>query len=316
VAGLSAVGEQHLDLRPRGTSGPYLTDGSVIEQRNTSTPKPFAELLAHVGSISDQLDPKQLGVIVDELATATDGGAADVRRMLEGGRLLLTGLEDVLPETTRLLENGHTTLTTVADLNDELARFGKAGRTVGATLKKSDSEIRKLLDRSPEALALLTDVITETGPTLGALTGDLNRVTKLVVERLPAFSQYLPSLTQLGNALPEVTRGGTLTALTDLYPRDMCEYDTPRRSPTIGGKPDPRLDAYCPTRGPELQQRGAYNAPRPAGDDTAGPAGRSSSGSGTSAPSTSRSTTSGQTALPQSGAANWYDSYLRWLLTS
>lgn len=321
VAGLSAAGEQHLDFRPRRTGGPYLGDGSVIDQKDTSTPKPFAELLAHVGAISDQLDPKQLGVIVDELVAATDGSAPDLRRMLTGGRLLLTGLEDVLPETTRLLENGHTTLTTISDLSDELERFGKAGKTVGATLKGSDADIRKLLDSSPQALALLADVITEIGPTLGALTGDMNRVTKLIAERLPAWGTYLPELTRFGNTLPLAINNGGVTALADLYPRDMCDYDTPRRAPTIGGSPDPRTDAYCTTYGPELQQRGAYYAPRPAGDDTAGPGARSSDGPEASTrDSTPRSASADRTAQQPSadratqrlsGPMKWYETYFQ-----
>lgn len=310
VAGLSAVGEQRIDLRPRGSGGPYLADGSVIDQKKTSTPKPFAELLAHVGSISDQLDPKQLGIIVGELAKATDGSADDVRRMLAGGRFLLTGLEDVLPETTRLLENGHTTLTTISDLSDELERFGKAGKTVGAALKGSDADIRKLLDSSPGALKLIRDVVIETGPTLGALTGDMNRVTKLIVDRLPAWSAYLPELTRLGNGLPLVIHDGALLGLADVYPRDMCEYDTPRRSPTIGGSPQARLDAYCETYGPTLQQRGSYYAPRPAGDDTAGPGTGSRSSAETATGSTSSSAPPTARAARTSSPADWVAAYL------
>lgn len=161
-------------------------------------------------------------------------------------------------------------------------------------------------------MQLLTDVITETGPTLGALTGDMNRITKLVGERLPAFSTYLPALTDLGDGIPHVVHDGALVVLADLFPRDMCDYGTPRRSPTIGGTPAPRTDRYCTTYGPELQQRGAYNAPRPGGDDTAGPGARSASGSGseTATRDTSRSTSTARAAATPTYSLDWYESYL------
>lgn len=307
VAGLSAVGEQHLDLRPRTTGGPYLANGAKIEQGQTHTPRPFAELLAHVGSISDQLDPEQLSIVVDELAKATDGGADDVRRILTGGRFLLTGLEDVLPETVRILDNGHTTLNTVADLTDELQRLGAAGKKIGATLKASDGDIRALLDASPKTLDLVRDIVVKDGPSLGALFGDLSNVTGMVSRRIPAFSEYLPGLIAVGNALPIVSRDGQLYAIADPYGKPMCDYGTPRRSPTIGGSPDPYTNGHCKERRPDMQQRGAYNAPRPGGE-TAG-------GSGSEAASTG-STSARTQAKAQSSqdATSWVDGYLGMVL--
>lgn len=300
VAGLSAVGEQHLDLRPRSTGGPYLSDGARIAERDTHTPRPFAELLTHVGAISDQLEPRKLGIIVDELAAATDGTAPDLRRILTGGRYLLTGLEDVLPETVNILRDGHTTLTTVADLTDELERFGAAGRTVGAALRKGDKDIRELLDSSPSALRLVTDVLEESGPRLGTLFGEVGQVTRLVNRRLPAFASYLPTLTEAGDKLPDAAHDGGLHVAADIFPRPMCDYGTPRRAPTIGGSPDPRLDGRCTTYGPDLQQRGAYNAPRPGGAE---PRTESTGGQ-----------TSQRTLDAEPGPAEWYAGYVRRLL--
>ena len=43
VANRSAIGEQYVDLRPDTDEGPFLTDGSVIEQDRTEVPIPVAE---------------------------------------------------------------------------------------------------------------------------------------------------------------------------------------------------------------------------------------------------------------------------------
>lgn len=42
VASLSSVGEQYVDLRPTCTGGPYLANGSVIDQADTTVPAPVA----------------------------------------------------------------------------------------------------------------------------------------------------------------------------------------------------------------------------------------------------------------------------------
>ncbi|WP_020668785.1 MCE family protein [Amycolatopsis nigrescens] len=271
VANLSAAGEQYLDFRPRTDAGPFLTGGATVEQRDTSTPTPFAQLMVHLGDLSGQVEPGRLDVIVTELAKAFSGSGPQLRRILTGGEFLLTGLEEVLPETVRILDNGRITLDTVAGLRDELDRFGTAGRTLGAQLRASDPEIRQLLDASPDAFKLVDGLIAENKPTMAALLGDLGTVSEIVSVRKEAIGEFLPGLTGLGDSLAGVVRNGALQIAADIYPRAACDYDTPRRPPTEAGSPAPRLYRYCTDTAPDLQQRGAVNAPRPPGDDTAGP---------------------------------------------
>ena len=57
----------------------------------------------------------------------------------------------------------------------------------------------------------------------------------------------------------------------DIYPRYACDYGTPRRPPSSADYPEPFMYTYCRDDDPAVLIRGAKNAPRPAGDDTAGP---------------------------------------------
>jgi phospholipid/cholesterol/gamma-HCH transport system substrate-binding protein len=272
VANLSAAGEQYLDFRPRRDAGPFLADGSTVDERDTGTPTPFAQLMAHVGAVSDQVDPKKVDVVVTELSKAFGGSGPQLQRILSGGEFLLAGLEQVLPETVRTLDNGRISLDTFAAMRPDLQRLGTAGTSLGDELRATDPEIRRLLDASPGAFAQVDDLIRQNKPTMAALLGDLSTVSEVVTLRTPAIGAFLPGLTDLGNSLAGVVRNGALQTVADLYPRGGCDYGTPRRPPTIPGSPPPRLNEYCTDRGPTLQQRGAYNAPRPPGDDTAGPA--------------------------------------------
>jgi len=129
VANLSAAGEEYLDFRPRVDHGPYLADGSRIDARETRTPIPFPKVLADVTALSEQIDPKQVTVVVDELQRAFGDSAPDIQRIIDGGDFLLAGLDKALPNTVNALRNGRVVLGTVSDLRGELIRFsGEIGR--------------------------------------------------------------------------------------------------------------------------------------------------------------------------------------------
>lgn len=271
VAALSAAGEQFLDVRPRTDTGPFLADGAVIAERDTRTPVQFGKLITTVDNLTQQLDPERLGVVVGELRQAFDGSAPDLARIIDGGEVLITGLDGVLPETVRTLRNGRVVVGTLSDLRDEIGRLGTAGRGFTATVREADPVLREVLQTSPETLALLSDVVRVEGPTFGALLGDLATAGEVVAARLPAIGEFLPELSRVGPAAAAVARDGTVYSILDLEPRPSCSYGTPRRPPTVGGSPPPRIYRYCTLDGPTLQQRGSTNVPRPPGDGTADP---------------------------------------------
>lgn len=271
IANLSAAGEQYLDFRPHADAGPYLANGSKIAEARTSTPVPFAQLLESVDNVVKQVDTTTLKRVVDELDLAFSGSAPDLRRILDGGAYMLSGLTEVLPETSRLLGNAPVVLGTVADLSDELTRFTAAGQSLGQTLTKADPTINQLLTDAPETLGILDKVVTENGPSLAALLGDLSTVSQVLVDRRPAISEYLPRLVDAGNAVSGWVRDGAVVVIADVFPREVCDYGSPRHQPSNVDVPPPLLYEYCSRTNPELQQRGSGNAPRPPGDNTNGP---------------------------------------------
>lgn len=271
VADLSAAGEQYLDFRPRTDAGPFLADGAVIDQRRTSTPVPFSQVITQVSALAGQVEPAQARTVVDELSRAFGGSAPDVQRVLDGGDLLLAGLEETLPNTVAALRQGRVVLEAVDDLRGPLLDLAPHARNLTGTLRDADPTVRELLTDSPEALALIGDVVRDNGPSVAALLGDLATSTQVVAQRLPAIGEFLPGLSRLGPSATTVVRGGKVAVLADVYPRPTCDYGTPRRSPAIGGSPPPRIYRYCEQTGPRLQQRGSTNVPRPTGDDTARP---------------------------------------------
>ncbi|GAA5160360.1 MlaD family protein [Pseudonocardia eucalypti] len=271
VANLSPAGEQYLDFRPRTDQGPFLADGAVIDQRQTRLPVPFPQVVGNVTQLAMQVDPDNVRTLVGELAKGLRDTSQATQRTLDGTDYLLAGLEGVLPQTVGLLRNSQTVLGTFNDLRPEFRGFSQHARGATGALRDGDPALRDLLDEAPGALDLVDDVVRKDGPDVGELLGDLATFSQIAADRLPAMRQVLPGLIRVGKAAPSAVQGNQITALADLYPRPVCDYGTPRRLPTIGGSPPPRIYRYCTVDQPRLQQRGAQYAPRPRGDDTAGP---------------------------------------------
>ncbi|MGQ0482104.1 MAG: MlaD family protein [Pseudonocardia sp.] len=271
VASLSAAGEQYLDFRPRTDGGPFLADGAVVQEPATRTPVPFSQVISQITRLAEQVDPVQVAAVVAEMERAFGGAAPDIQRVIDGGDLLLAGLEESLPNTVGALRNGRVVLDAAYDLRGDLADFSGNARSLSGTLRDADPTVRELLTDSPESLALIQDVVRENGPSVAALLGDLGTTTDVVALRLPALGEFLPGLSLLGPAGTAALRGTKIATLVDTYPRPTCDYGTPRRAPTIGGSPAPRINLFCEQTGPRSQQRGSANVPRPRGDDGAGP---------------------------------------------
>ena len=104
------------------------------------------------------------------------------------------------------------------------------------------------------------------------LLGSLTTTSQLLYLRVPALNALFPNYrTSVLDALGSVMHDNGLWATGDIYPRYACDYGTPRRPPSSADYPEPFLYTYCRDDHPGVLVRGAKNAPRPAGDDTAGP---------------------------------------------
>lgn len=273
VAGLSAVGEQYLDFRPRVSGGPYLATGAVLDDRSRTTmPTPFPDFVSNLNNAAQQADPAKLRTIVNELMAGYDGAAPDTKQILDDGDYLLTGLESILPQTVRLIGNARTLFNLAESQSGNGALIVTGADKLVGVVAKADPVLRKLLDEGPEAVALGQDLLAKNGGRIQQVIKDVGPLSSTLGSHVSALSALFPSLTGAAEALPYLVSEGGLQAIADIYPRPSCDYNTPRRPPTEGGFPPPFVNRYCTEQGPILQQRGSQNAPRPPGDDTARPA--------------------------------------------
>lgn len=271
VSGLSAAGEQYIDFEPESAAGPYLTNGEVVARDRASTPVPISTMLADADGMLAQTDPAKLAVIKKELSL-TGEGPQKLTDIVEGGSFLLSTLDSVLPQTTSLLKTSRVVLTMFSDVNSGMAATASNIDKTMAGINRMDGGYRTLLEQAPGLLSGIDGVYDDNSETMVGLLGNLTTAAQLLYVRTPALNALFPNYRGSAlEALSTIIREDGLWATADIYPRYTCDYGTPRRVPSAADFPEPFLYGYCRDTDPSVLVRGARNAPRPPGDDTAGP---------------------------------------------
>jgi virulence factor Mce-like protein len=271
VSGLSAAGEQYIDFEPSSNNGPFLSGGSVVPRDQATTPIPISQLLADADGMLAQTDPRKLDLIKKELSLS-DEGPRKLTDIIDGGTFLLSTLDSVLPQTVSLLKSSRVVLTMLSDVNNGMAT---ASTNLDKVLKGINPMIggyRQLVDQAPGMLSSVDGIFDDNSDTMVGLLGNLVTTAQLLYVRVPALNALFPNYRgSTVEAVGTAIRENGLWATGDIYPRYTCDYGTPRRVPSAGDYPEPFLYGYCRDTDQSVLVRGAANAPRPPGDDTAGP---------------------------------------------
>jgi virulence factor Mce-like protein len=271
VSGLSAAGEQYIDFDGGDGRSPFMAEGSDVALGRTAVPVTMADLLAHSDGMLKQIDTDKLNLIKKELSLSKDG-PQKLSDIVEGGTFLLSALDGVLPQTTSLLNTTRVALQLVADKNEGMTVAAANLDEVFGGVSQMTGGFRVLTEQAPKSLAEIDTLIADNSDTMVSLLGDLTTLSELLYLRVPALNALFPS--HRGSVLDSFSgilhdNGFWLTV--DFYPRYSCDYGTPRRPPSTAHYPEPFMYTYCLDDDPAVLIRGAKNAPRPAGDDTAGP---------------------------------------------
>lgn len=271
VSALSPAGEQFLDFRPPDSHGPFLADGTTIGQDQTAVPVSLTRILEDSHGVAAQLDTKKLSAMLTELRVGRQG-PQKLAAILDSGVFLVSTLDSVLPQTVSVLHNSRVVLTTLADVNTGLRHTTHDLQQVLNGVNAMEGGYRTLVDRGRAQLADVDNLIADNRPTMVQLLGNLTTIAQLSYVRVPALKALFP--TDRGSvleALSSIFHDGGIWGIADIYPRYGCDYNLPRRSPTQPDFVEPYRYTYCANSDPAVLVRGARNAPRPPGDDTAGP---------------------------------------------
>ncbi len=206
----SGVGEQYVDLRPAGM-GPSLKDNSVIQRDHTHLPVQTYELLHNVDALVRTVDPKDLGVVIDELDKGLSGTGPDLQSLLDSNKRILDSLDQTYPETIQLLNNSRTVLDTQVDEAPTFREFSHNLASLTDELKKGDGDVRSLLNTTPGALDQGNDLFDRLEPTLPTLLANGAVTGQVLSSRVPQLRQMLISYPILvGGAFTAAPGDGTV----------------------------------------------------------------------------------------------------------
>ncbi|GAA4616364.1 MCE family protein [Saccharopolyspora hordei] len=252
---------QTVDLQPASDSGPYLHDGSTIDAARTRRPVPLDTLLVHFTELSEQLRPDDVAAVTEALATGLAGTGPELTRILDGTAVLLDTVREHRPQLDRLVSSSRRLTGPDGDRIRELA----AGlRSLAGQVREHQPQVEQLLDTAPSTTRRLTDLFARTDPATTALLGNLVTTGQIVTVRGPALDQLLISLPQALSGLGGVVHGDAADLHLVATQGPICASGTERRSPTRVEPREADLRWHCPADRPDLSQRGAANAPRPA----------------------------------------------------
>ncbi len=272
VSALSPAGEQYINFEAASDAGPYLHDGSLIALDHTTVPVSLAQLLGDADGLLAQVDPHKVELIKKELSLSKEG-PAKLTAIVDGGTFLLSTLDSVLPETTSIIKTSRVVLTLASDKNTGLGATATELNQTLTGVARMQAGYRRLTGQTPRTLSAVDNLFADNSDTMVQLLGSMATMSQLFYLRVPALNALFPDYR--GSVLDAVTSAfhdGGVWATADLYPRYVCDYGTPRTPPSAADYYEPFMYTYCRDDDPAVSIRGAKNAPRPGGDDTAGPA--------------------------------------------
>lgn len=105
VQSKSAVGEQFVNLTPRGTTTDVLEAGDTIARKDTRLPVEFQALLRSLDSVLAELSPDATKRVVTELAAGVGGRSGEIAEIIRSLGTLSDAFASVAPAQQRLVAN-------------------------------------------------------------------------------------------------------------------------------------------------------------------------------------------------------------------
>ncbi|MFB9311956.1 MCE family protein [Nocardioides plantarum] len=218
VHNLSAVGEQYLDFEPPDAKPPYAEDGSRMKGSAASLPVDEADLLVSLDRFVNSVDQRSLKVLIRELGDMFVDTGRPLQQLIDDGGAFIDDAAAHTDETVQLLESARTVLRTQRHSGDNITSFSRDLADLTDALRRSDGDIRTVLDDTPPAAREVRALLRDLGPTLPVLLSDLVTVNQVVVSHLDGVEQLLVTF-------PRVIAGGFTGSPPDGYGHVNLQFD-------------------------------------------------------------------------------------------
>ena len=304
VANRSVVGEQYVNLVPmKGASaaGPFVHGSNVVlAMKHNTIPVATKTLLVNLDNLVNSIPLDALRTTVNELYQAVNGRGSDLGQLLDSTDTLLKAAlqPQNVSNTINLINNSATVLQTQIDEQDPLRSWTHSLNLLSAQLKKSDPDIRRLLDDGSSDLSTVQSFVKDNRTDLGITLANLSTTGSQVVRHLDGVEEVLelyPALAAGGQSVLRKTGKAQLGLVlqTTADPQDCGDptksnqgYNGVKRKPSqtkpiapdvsaqctapLSSGTDVRGSAHVPGGDPVSVSGGGYAYPRVATKNTLG----------------------------------------------
>jgi phospholipid/cholesterol/gamma-HCH transport system substrate-binding protein len=194
VADLSAVGEEYVNLSPRTDSGPYLTSGSTIRQRDTQLPPSITSVLTSVNQLVSSVPRQALRTLVSQLGAAFQNQGPNLQVLLDSSNTLTRAAYEDIPQSSSLITDGQTVLATQAADTSAIESFGQSADLLASQLVQSNSALANLITNTPQAAVQVSTLLHDNDIGLGAVIANLLTTSEVAITRQPAMEEMLSAL--------------------------------------------------------------------------------------------------------------------------
>ncbi|MDJ0441101.1 MCE family protein [Rhodococcus qingshengii] len=211
----SAIGEQYVDLVPRTTSPPYLSDGDVIPLDRTSVPQPVGPLIDTVNRGLEAIPQQSLSTFIDESYNAFNGTGTTLQRLFDSaGALARDSAENVDP-ITNLIADAAPVLQAEAASSNSIREWASNVNALTTQLAVKDPQVRDILVTGRAAADEATSLFQNLSPATPILLANAVSLGQVAVTYNAALEQIFVILPQGASAMEVITypnRGGTDSA--------------------------------------------------------------------------------------------------------
>jgi phospholipid/cholesterol/gamma-HCH transport system substrate-binding protein len=209
VRSMSAVGEQYVDLVPRGGGPPYLVEGSVIARDDTTIPQKVGPVLDQLSAFVGSVPKQKLSDLLDETFLGFNGAGDDFGSLLDSGARIAAESKATAEHTRTLIDDTAPLLDSQAQSFGALRIWPQNFNRVTQQLVDDDAELRTVLRSAPGAADEASQLLTQLKPTLPVLLANMTTVGEIGVT-------YNASLRQLLVLLPPFVGGfGALSGMNN-----------------------------------------------------------------------------------------------------
>lgn len=258
----TAAGIQSVDIMPQSDTEPYLRSGDAIAAPADRQPVQMDRIMQDGARLVKDIDTQAVRDVGTELSDAFDGLGPSLATLIDNAADISKRTNAQAGQLQPLIDGATELVTTMAAQGDPFVRGMGAGARLAHQLDDSGPVFLHLTDRSPGALSSVQRLLDTYRGTFGATLANLATAAPIVSDRTESLQTGLTAIPQGLRDLSSIVKGDRADFALIATQGPVCNYDVDRRVIGDVSPKDPNLVMYCPPS-PDIQMRGAVNAPRP-----------------------------------------------------